>query len=59
MKDELAARRGAKGIVTIKIASGDASVVQHVEVDPSLTRDPLAVLKARARRKNVPHGTKP
>lgn len=30
VNDELAERRAANGIVTIKIAAGDASVVRHV-----------------------------
>ena len=34
MKDELAERRAAKGVLTIKIEAGDASVVRHVLTRP-------------------------
>ena len=47
MKDELAGRRAAKGVVTIKV--GDA--VRHVQLAPADTIDPAATLKARSRRK--------
>lgn len=32
--DELAARRAAKGILSVKISAGEASVVRHVTTRP-------------------------
>lgn len=40
MTDELAELRAAKGIVTIKIVAGDASVVRHVKTKPLPPRKP-------------------
>jgi hypothetical protein len=54
VKDELAARRAVKGIATIRIAAGDASVVKHVALRPEQTVDPIATIKARRRRRKMP-----
>jgi hypothetical protein len=42
MSDELAARRAAQGIVTIKICASSSSIVRHV---PTRTVDPVARLR--------------
>jgi hypothetical protein len=51
VKDELAARRAAKGIVTITVRGGTTSIVRQVMLDAGDTIDPIATLKARRRRK--------
>lgn len=50
VKDELAERRAAKAILTVKISAGTTWFVDTVAIDPGRTRDPIAVLKARARK---------
>ena len=59
MKDDLAARRAAKGIMTIKIGAGSHSLVRHVKLDAGDMIDPLATIKARAPRKRQrpPHNS--
>jgi hypothetical protein len=48
VKDELAARRAAKGLLTIKIGG---KVMREVKLDACDTIDPLATMKARAPQK--------
>lgn len=46
MKDELAARRAAKGIATIKIGADDLSIVRQVPTRaPAPARDSVARLR--------------
>jgi hypothetical protein len=46
VKDDLAAQRGKRGIITIK--AGD--VVRTLAMPPADTRDPLEVMRRRARK---------
>jgi hypothetical protein len=50
VKDELAARRARKGIVTISI---NGKVVKELQFDAGQMRDPLDALKGRRRRKRL------
>lgn len=55
MKDELAERRSAKGLLTIKIGAGTSSIVRQVQTRPANTSDPVAHLRriaARVRERN-------